>query len=526
MVKLSSIVVTLLIAAIGIAAPIVFVLGLARQQGLEAEQTRALEFAGEALAKTEATFDSFLGVVTQLAPMIVGEPCEVENLNLMEYAALRTRDVKALGYVSGNQLVCSSMNIDDRVFDLGEPLVSGLPDTQMSVRNDVYIPRLGELEFLVLQKGNIAGVVQAQATLENVTRGAQVNLAVFSADSSAPLLKNGDVSADWLQAPPDAGDTRAFLSDGYIVGVARAARSGLTAVAAIPRAALDRRTRELTGYLLPVGAVAGAVLIWAILFLSRHQMALPQAIRAALRAKQFFLVYQPIVDLETGRWTGAEALIRWRRPNGEVISPEVFMPAAEESGLIHDVTERLFQLAARDARDLFRDFPDFHISLNVSARDIHDAGIVERLVALKQQMHAGDGNLFVEITERGLTRPEQAISIIHALRESGIPVAVDDFGTGYSSLSYLESFDLDYLKIDKFFVDCIDSEDEAVTGKVLTHIIELARSLDLRMIAEGVETTHQRDQLRRYGVQFAQGWLYAKPLRMAELRERLGEEAG
>ncbi len=526
MVRINPLLLALLIAVIGIAAPIAIVLLLAKQQGIESEKTRATGYAAEALEKSSTTFQLFMDLEKHLSPMIVGQPCDRENINQMEYAALESREIKALGYVQGDQLLCSSLNIQDRVFELGKVDYAGKLDPTVKIRTDVYIPRLGDLEFTVLQKNHIAALIQGDALLETVSRGAKVTLAVAAASSPTVILENGRIDPSWFTSMPAAGETLAFQRGGFIVALVRSGTLDAVALAAVPQADLDKRTRELFGYLLPVGIAAGAILIWAIIFLSRHQMALPQAIRSAVRHRQFFLVYQPIVDLRSGRWTGAEALIRWRRPNGEIISPEIFMPAAEESGLIRDITELLFQLIERDCGSLFQDFPDFHVSLNVSAMDIHDPAIVERLGRLKAASGAGDGNLLVEVTERGLTRPDQAISVIHELREQGIPVAVDDFGTGYSSLSYLESFDLDYLKIDKFFVDCIDSDGDAATGKVLQHIIELARSLGLQMIAEGVESDVQRDQLREYGVQFAQGWLYSKPLRMAQLKRELRSRRG
>ncbi len=188
---------------------------------------------------------------------------------------------------------------------------------------------------------------------------------------------------------------------------------------------------------------------------------------------------------------------------------------AEEAGLIERLTERVIQCVTKDAVEIYGRDPSFHIGVNLSAADFHSQRTVELFRRALLDTRALPGSLVVEVTERGFSNPQLASAVIRDLRSAGVRIAVDDFGTGYSSLSYLNNFELDYLKIDKSFVDTLGTQ--AATSQVVLHIIEMAKALNLQMIAEGVETQAQADFLRGRGVQYAQGWLFSKALPLAEL---------
>ncbi|MGH8075784.1 MAG: EAL domain-containing protein [Lysobacter sp.] len=252
-----------------------------------------------------------------------------------------------------------------------------------------------------------------------------------------------------------------------------------------------------------------------ILLLARRHTSLPALLRNGLRRRQFFLHYQPIVELATGRCVGAEAVIRWQRHDGSFVRPDLFIPVAEECGLIRKVTARVMELLRHDATTILDAYPDLMISFNLAPEDMRSEQILDELRELLDTKNVHPENLHIEMTERGILNTDHAREIVQAIRELGIRVAIDDFGTGFSSLSYLTTFEVDYLKIDKAFVDPIGTA--AATSQVAMHIIKMAKELNLMMIAEGVETEEQATILRNAGVQYAQGWLFAKAMDPAAL---------
>jgi sensor c-di-GMP phosphodiesterase-like protein len=254
-------------------------------------------------------------------------------------------------------------------------------------------------------------------------------------------------------------------------------------------------------------AIAWIALVTRML---RYGLSLAGELRVALASDQLAVHYQPVIELKTGRCVGAEALARWTRDNGEPISPAVFIPAAEAAGLIQDVTVAVLRRTARDMKGLIAEFPSLSINLNLAPEDLRNDRVGRALAETLQAEQLPPTAIKLEITERALVNSDTSRALIREFRSRGHQVAIDDFGTGYSSLSYLQSFELDVLKIDKSFVDAIGTE--AATSQVIVHVIEMAKSLGLVTVAEGVEQPAQVEWLVSHGVPFAQGYLFSKPL--------------
>jgi diguanylate cyclase (GGDEF)-like protein/PAS domain S-box-containing protein len=259
---------------------------------------------------------------------------------------------------------------------------------------------------------------------------------------------------------------------------------------------------------------------------AQQRMRLIQDIHQALDEDQFSVHYQPIVALASGRIHKAEALVRWKHPEQGFISPAAFIPVAEETGAIHEIGNWVFQEAAQRIKAWRSTYdPDFQVSINKSPVQFLAEGAVknEWLEYLRQQEVTPKG-VVIEITEGVLLKANaNCYERLHHLRQAGMQVAIDDFGTGYSSLAYLKRFEIDYLKLDKSFVDNLetDASDHALSEA----IIVMAHKLGIRVVAEGVESEAQRTILKKIGCDYAQGYLFAKPMPADEFELLLQNEA-
>ncbi|BCG46599.1 Diguanylate cyclase/phosphodiesterase [Citrifermentans bremense] len=245
---------------------------------------------------------------------------------------------------------------------------------------------------------------------------------------------------------------------------------------------------------------------------ARQRLAMENNLRSAITNDEFVLHYQPQVEAITGKVTGLEALVRWQSPEAGLVSPDLFISIAEESGLILEIGRHVFEMACDQAAKWKKAGVPFEkISVNLSARQLQQPELPEILSSIMASYGVEPGMIELEVTESmTMERPVESVRILGVLKSMGIDLAIDDFGTGYSSLSYLKLFPVDKLKIDRSFVKDIETDPD--DAAIASATIAMAHSLGKKVVAEGVETAAQLEFLVQEGCDIIQGYFFSKPL--------------
>ncbi len=372
--------------------------------------------------------------------------------------------------------------------------------------NDALGHEVGD-EVLVEVANRLVG---ADGTAEVIARlGGDDFLVLFDGDGAeAAAVAFSDRVLAALGQPITAGGTEVFVTAS--IGIAATGEVSTEATPLLSNAdsaMYQAKLRGGGGY-----HVFGEALRVEVI----DRLTTEHALHGALDRRELCLHYQPVVDIEADAAVAVEALLRWEHPGQGLVGPNRFIPVAEESGLIIPIGTWVMEEACRQLRRWRQQGVVDAVEVNLSARQIDHPALVSVVEDILSATGVPPARLTLEITESALMKDAAAaLEVLQALKELGCTLAIDDFGTGYSSLSYLQRFPLDILKIDKSFVDSLggDPGGAAIVGAV----VSLAHSLGLQVIAEGVETVQQLEQLHELGCDLAQGYLFSPPVPAAVL---------
>jgi sensor c-di-GMP phosphodiesterase-like protein len=457
------------------------------------------------IALAEGRISRAIGLLDELASRGVNS-CDPEHLDSLRQATFATTPVKELSVIGPDgSTLCSDLSgsLEARVVISTEPVEQG-SDIMLEVvrlgKRPGHIVRINRPG--VGTQNGLAALIPTELLIPQVsTQGGPVGM------NSQITTRNGATIGQYIVLAENPEERR----DSLTVDL-KSERYAINAMLWLPRSSLAARQAELRAFGAIVTGVLALVIFAFALFLPKRQRDNPiVAIERALKAGEFVPYYQPVVDIRTGQLRGAEVLVRWRKPDGSIVLPGVFIPLAETSGLILDLTRALMRQVRDEMGPTYATRLHLKLGFNLVARHFADEDIVHDVNEIFRNSPLRLSQIVLEMTERQpIENLTETRRIIAALQGLGVLVALDDVGTGHSGLSYMLKLGVDIIKIDKMFVDSIGIDRNSTA--IVETLIDLADSMRMEIIAEGVENFEQVIHLRNLGIRSAQGYVFAPPL--------------
>lgn len=462
------------------------------QEEADASVRRAVMLSETRIARVVDELD-------KLAAAGVGS-CAPDHVSAMRQAAFDTTPAKEFSIVSPTgETLCTHLDIP-----LG---VRSLRSSEPLAGNDHYIIDIfdihGAQRMVRLRRqagegpNSVAALISSQLLIPQVSTKGNI----FSAFAHASTRAGATIGVHGQRPKED-----------YFMSKMTSDKFGFTTEVAMPRGPVRSQHADLKWFgFLAIGLVALGVVTLIVLMRRGSSDNPVDELRRALRAGEFVPYYQPVVDIRSGQLRGAEVLVRWRKPDGSLVLPGSFIPLAESSGLIRDMTRDLMRRACAEAGPALGRRPGLKLSFNFAGQLFGD----ERIVKDVRNVFSGSplkmSQVVLEVTERdpieNFTATRQTIAALQGL---GVRIAIDDVGTGHSGLSYMLKLGVDIIKIDKMFVDAIGTDRNSTT--IVETLVDLAHNMRMDVVAEGVETFEQVMHLRELGIRSAQGYVFAPPL--------------
>ncbi len=464
-------------------------IGIALQQMKESESAQMNAQGERFLDRLEQVFGQLREGVDELQAQSL-RGCSPAMVSVLQQVGLGSRFIYEAAYVDAN-VACSNRGgarafVPTRAPDIQGPTYSYWLNTTTEPNENLAALMLARGNFLVsTSRGHLTDVV-------DLPPGGSLLVVLDNGTRAIPVLGPPQAWPPTSGWPPPSQKSLFELRDRLVYRM--------------PTKSPD-----------PGSVLAACCIGWLVLQLILQRRSMSSELQNALRRGELQVLYQPIIELDSRRCVGAEALVRWRRPDGSLTSPDLFIPLAENTGQIRQITDFVLQRVLEQLGQLLRSHRNLYISVNLAACDVmvpRIGRVAARLLALHR---VAASQIAFEVTERGLIDVVVARDNLQALRAVGHQVLIDDFGTGYCSLAYLQTLPVDCLKIDKAFIDALGHD--AASSGVAPHIIRMAHDLHLRVIAEGIECEAQAVLLNSEGVNYGQGWLFAHPLNARQFAE-------
>ena len=497
--KLAAILIGLALAGASAAGVHALIVGYIEQQGVG-----ELGISGRRIiALTEMRLGRAVEALDELAARGV-RACGAEDRAVMHDVMFRAVPVKELSLSDADghtQCTTQAMPFGTRLV-LSQPIANARGDVVLDVVQVGERENAFRVRRSIGEGAALAALVPVEMLLPRISQtGGPV---VVSANLVAGDIVIGERS-------PTNGAKDDTLD--ALVARTASARFGVQVTAWMSRArAMQAHAGVVQAATIGTGTTVALLLGLAAFGLRRKRGDDPAAeLAQAIRNGELVPYYQPIVDLTDARLVSAEVLVRWRKPDGTLVPPVHFIPLAESSGLIVELTRALMRRVCAEAGSEIGKRPNFRVGFNLSARHFADEAIVEDVREIFTAATIAPNQVLLEVTERqALDNLTVARRVIASLQGLGVHVGIDDLGTGHSGLSYMLKLGVDFIKIDKMFVDAIDTERYSTT--IIETLVNLARDMRMEIIAEGVETFEQVQHLRARGIRKAQGYVFAPPL--------------
>lgn len=442
----------------------------------------------------------------QLLAKFQDTPCSASHVSEMRKIVFSLFNIDEIGHFENNLLKCTSWGMIDQYVPLTSPDIITPEGIEIALKVYPLVSQKRPVMALFYKNHNV--LIDPYRFVDVITEpDIKIALALTSGHIISTLHQPDPAILEQILKEKNPSD--------YLVYVNK--KDNVTVIAMEPRSHIFvKLTREFI-ILLPFGLLMIISFVTIVIWASRRRLSLLGELKVAVKKQDFLVYYQPLINLQTGECIGAEALIRWQLADGSWQRPDTFIPLAEQHGLIAPITDYVITTVMRDLKSLLNVDRQLHIAVNVAAEDFKTGRILEIVEATRKNSGIEPQQIWLEATERSFMDVKAVQKTILRARELGYPVIIDDFGTGYSSLAYLQGLPLSALKIDKSFIESIGTR--SATSHVTYHIIKMAKALQLKLVAEGIENQVQEDYLRKHEVEYAQGWLYAKAMPLEEFVE-------